>query len=263
MTVSWTERLRTDRMKKAMVIGAVAGFLSGLFGVGGGILIVPALVLAAGYDQRLAHGTSLASVLPIATAGLLGFAISDSVDWVAALLLVVGSVAGAMVGTRLLHVLPLRVLALAFAAILLATAARMFLASPEGLGREELSFGLAVGLASLGLVTGTLAGLLGVGGGVIMVPGMVLLFGLPAAVAKGTSLAVIIPTAITATRRNVRTGNADLAAAAAIGLSGVATAFLASRISVGLTESTANALFAVLLLALAGRLLLSLRSSDH
>lgn len=257
------DALRTDRTQKALVIGIVAGFLSGLFGVGGGILIVPALVLAGGYDQRRAHGTSLASVLPIATSGLIGFALHDSVDWVAAVLLVGGSVVGAVVGTRLLHVLSVRVLALAFSAILLATAARMFMASPEGLGRDDLSVGVVVGFVLLGLVTGTLAGLLGVGGGVIMVPGMVLLFGLPAAVAKGTSLAVIIPTAITATRRNLRTGNADLTAAAVIGLAGVATAFLASRISVGLSEATANALFAVLLVVLAMRLLVSLRSASH
>jgi uncharacterized protein len=260
---AWSERLKTPQMKKVVVIGIVAGFLSGLFGVGGGILIVPALVLAAGYDQRLAHGTSLASVLPIATSGLIGFAIHDSVDWVAALLLVVGSVVGAMIGTRLLHALPLRALALAFSAILLLTAGRMFMSSPEGLGRDELSIGLVVGLVLLGLVTGTLAGLLGVGGGIIMVPGMVLLFGLPAAVAKGTSLAVIIPTAVTATKRNVQVGNADLAGAAVVGMAGVVTAFVASRISVGLSESTANALFAALLLVLAVRMLVSLRSTAH
>ena len=53
---------------RIVVVGLVAGFLSGLFGVGGGILIVPALVLVLHFDQRLAHGTSLAAVLPIAVA---------------------------------------------------------------------------------------------------------------------------------------------------------------------------------------------------
>jgi uncharacterized protein len=247
-------------MRKAIVIGVIAGFLSGLFGVGGGILIVPALVLVAGFDQRLAHGTSLASVLPIAASGLVGFALHDSVDWVAAVLLVTGSVLGAMIGTRLLHAVSVRLLGIGFCTLLFATALRMLVSDPEGLGRGDLTMGLAIGMVLLGLGTGTLAGLLGVGGGIIMVPGMVLLFGLPAAVAKGTSLAVIIPTAITATRRNVRMGNADLPAAAAVGLAGVATAFLGSRISVGLSESTANALFAGLLVILAVRMALSLRS---
>src|SRR5690606_7980014 len=59
-----------DRVLRAVGVGLAAGFLSGLFGVGGGILIVPALVLVMGLDQRLAHGTSLAAVLPIALASL-------------------------------------------------------------------------------------------------------------------------------------------------------------------------------------------------
>lgn len=254
---------RRAKLRASVLIGVVAGFLSGVFGVGGGILIVPALVLAAGYEQRRAHGTSLAAVLPIATSGLIGFAVQGSVDWPAALLLMTGSVLGAAVGTRLLQVLPVRVLAGAFTLVLLATALQLVLSSPDGAGRGDLTVGDGVGLAVLGLVTGTLAGLLGVGGGIVMVPGMVLLFGLPAAVAKGTSLAVIIPTAVTATIRNVKIGNADLAAAAAIGLSGVVTAAVASRLSVLMSEATANALFAVLLVVLAIRMAVGLRSHDR
>ena len=64
-----------------LAVGVAAGFLAGLFGVGGGILIVPGLVLAAGMDQRLAHGTSLAAVLPISMASLLTYAAHDNVDW--------------------------------------------------------------------------------------------------------------------------------------------------------------------------------------
>ena len=56
-----------------LAVGSAAGFLAGLFGVGGGILIVPGLVIAAGMDQRLAHGTSLAAVLPISVASFATF----------------------------------------------------------------------------------------------------------------------------------------------------------------------------------------------
>ena len=66
----------------------------------------PGLVLAAGMDQRLAHGTSLAAVLPISIASLLTYAAHDNVDWTAALWLSIGAVAGAVIGTKLLHVLP-------------------------------------------------------------------------------------------------------------------------------------------------------------
>ena len=99
----------------------------------------------------------------------------------------------------------------------------------------------------VGVVAGITAGLLGVGGGVIMVPAMVLLVGIPAAVAKGSSLAVIIPTALVGTQRNLKKGNADLRVAVTIGLSGVVSSFLASQISVELDEQLSNRLFAALL----------------
>lgn len=111
----------------------------------------------------------------------------------------------------------------------------------------------------IGLIGGISSGLFGVGGGVVMVPAMIILFGVPAAVAKGTSLAVIIPTSLVATARNMRKGNADLPVAVAVGLAGVASAYLASQISVGLDESTSNALFAALLSVVAVRMILTTR----
>jgi uncharacterized protein len=246
---------RRDATVRAVAIGIVAGALSGLFGVGGGILIVPALVFVLGFDQRYAHGTSLASVLPIAAAGLIGFALEDSVDWAVSGLLIVGAAAGAVVGTRLLHAIPLRPLAFSFAGLMLVSAVRLVLVDADGLGRDETTVAMGIGLIVFGFVSGVLAGLLGVGGGVIMVPGMVILFGLTAAVAKGTSLAVIIPTALTATRRNVAKGNADIRLAVTVGLAGVVTSYLMSQVSVDLDEDLSNGLFALLLTFVALRLL--------
>ena len=243
------------KLLETLAVGVVAGFLSGLFGVGGGILIVPALVLVLHVSQRLAHGTSLASVLPISASGLIGFALEDSVDWPVAAALVVGSMAGAVIGTHWLQVLSPRALARAFAVLLLISAVRLVLDQTEGEGRGDLTVVLLVALVVLGLLTGSLAGLLGVGGGVFMVPAMIILFGIPAAVAKGTSLAVIIPTSIVATQRNLRNGNADLRIAAVVGLAGIVSAYLASKISVGLDERVSNALFAALLTFVALRML--------
>ncbi len=141
------------------------------------------------------------------------------------------------------------------AGVLLASAARLVLDNSDAAGREELSVLGFIGLVAVGLLSGTLAGLLGVGGGVVMVPAQIILFGIPAAVAKGTSLAVIIPTAVVATVRNTKKGNADLPVAAAVGLSGVVSAYLASQISVGLDEDVSNALFAALLTFVAVRML--------
>jgi uncharacterized membrane protein YfcA len=244
---------------KVIGLGLVAGFLSGLFGVGGGILIVPALVLVLGMEQRLAHGTSLAAVLPIAIAGVIGFALEDSVDWPATAALVAGAMAGAVIGTHALHVLPTRVLGYAFAAVLLASAIRLVLDQSEGGGRGDFDVAMAVGLVLVGVVAGTLAGLLGVGGGIVMVPAMILFFGIPAAVAKGTSLAVIIPTSVVGTSRNLRKGNCDLRVAMIVGVAGVVSAFAASKISVNLDEQLSNVLFAALLTIVAIRMFLTTR----
>jgi uncharacterized membrane protein YfcA len=252
-----------SRVARAAAVGLVAGFLSGLFGVGGGILIVPALVLVMGMDQRLAHGTSLAAVLPIAVSSTLGYALEDKVDWPVAALLAAAAVAGAVVGTHALQRLPQRALAFAFAGLLVATGVRLVIDhSDVAGGRGHLDALTVAGLLVLGVTSGILAGLLGVGGGIILVPAMVVLWGIPPAVAKGTSLAVIVPTSIMGTWRNRHHGNADLPIAGTVGLAGVVSAFVASKISVGMSETTSNVLFAVLLVAVAARMLWPLVRSD-
>lgn len=239
-----------------VAVGLAAGFLAGIFGVGGGILLVPGLVIILGMGQRRAHGTSLAAIVPIALAGVAGYALDGKVDWAASLCLIVGSAGvGARIGTHLLHVLPQRALALAFAALLLATAGRLLFGEGGAPEQADLTVGVVVALVLVGVVAGTTAGLLGVGGGIIMVPAMVVLLGMPAAVAKGSSLAVIIPTALVGTRRNLARGNADLRVAVAVGLAGVVSSFGASLISVGLDERLSNRLFAGLLVVVAAKML--------
>jgi len=105
-----------------------------------------------------------------------------------------------------------------------------------------------------GLASGVLAGPLGVGGGIIIVPLLSIVFGVPHVLAKGTSLAVILPTAVMGTMRNRRTQLTALRPAAIVGLSGVISALVASRISIGLDPQVSRALFALLLLLVAARL---------
>jgi uncharacterized membrane protein YfcA len=241
-------------MTEAALVGLAAGFLSGLFGVGGGILLVPALVIVLKLGQKLAHGTSLAAVLPIALSSLFGYTVEDKVDWPVAGLLAAGAIGGAVLGTHFLHRLPQRAVGWAFAVVLFATAVRLVVDNSDAGGRADLSILTAVALVVAGFLTGILAGLLGVGGGVVMVPAMVVGFGIPAAVAKGTSLAVIIPTSIMGTLRNRSNSNVDLRLAAVVGIAGVVSAYLASKISVGLSETTSNRLFAALLTAVAIRM---------
>lgn len=105
-----------------MAIGVVAGLLSGLLGVGGGFVLVPLLVLWTGFGQYQANGTSLASIIPIATVGAFVYYFQGprpQVDLGFALLLVVGSVLGAYLGARALRRIPERELKLGVAGLLL------------------------------------------------------------------------------------------------------------------------------------------------
>ena len=88
-----------------LVVGVVSGLLSGLFGIGGGTVIVPALVLV-GLTQRQAAATSLAAIVPTSISGVISYATAGDVDWIAALLLACGMVAGSQIGSWLLSRLP-------------------------------------------------------------------------------------------------------------------------------------------------------------
>jgi uncharacterized membrane protein YfcA len=248
--------VRVDFGKAAMV-GVAAGLLGGLFGVGGGLIIVPGLVSIVKMERRRAHGTSLGATLPISIASLLTYLSHGNVDWGVALFITIGALAGAYLGTHLLRVIPKNVLVILFVVVVLLTATRLLFGSSDS-GDIDITVGSALVLVLVGFVSGTLAGLLGIGGGVIMVPAMVTL-GMSTLVAKGTSVAVIVPTAIMGTFRNRKHANVDLRAAAIVGGFGVVTAVIGGTISDRLSDRTANIMFAALLLFVAVNQLLSLR----
>ena len=104
------------------LIGVAAGFFSALFGVGGGIVIVPLLVLLAGFGLRRATGTSLAAIALTAVLGAALFAALDEVAWGQAAVVGFPAVAGTLAGTRLQRELSSRRLTLAFAFFLLVVA---------------------------------------------------------------------------------------------------------------------------------------------
>jgi len=243
---------------RVVAIGVGAGLLSGMFGVGGGILVVPALVLMLKFDQRLANGTSLGAVLPISVASLVTYWSHDNVDWIMAAWLVVGALGGAVLGTRWIHVLPRRVLGYLFAVMLLVTAVRLFIPMTAD-GRDVITAVSAVALVLIGLVTGTLAGLLGIGGGVVMVPAMIVFFSELNVVAKGTSVAVIIPTAIMGTWRNWKADNIDLRVATIVGSGGIVSAVVGGVIADRMSQDLSNILFASLVLVVATRMVVDLR----
>jgi uncharacterized membrane protein YfcA len=109
----------------AALVGLVGGVLAGLFGVGGGILFVPALVLVLGLTQLHAEASSLLAILPTVIAGAWRQQRYGNVDWHAALLVGLGSIAGVEGGVQLAKALPEGVLRRLFAVFMLIVAATL------------------------------------------------------------------------------------------------------------------------------------------
>jgi uncharacterized membrane protein YfcA len=232
-------------------IGLIAGLLSGLFGVGGGTVIVPLLVLFLHFNQRLGAGTSLAAIVPTATVGVVSYAINGSVAWIPALILAAGSVVGAQIGTRMLPKISQTVLRWFFVGFLVVVIVSLFLVIPSRDAEFELQLLNGIALVLVGVATGILAGLIGVGGGVIVVPILMLAFGTSDLVAKGTSLLMMIPTAISGTIGNLRNRHVDLVAAALVGVSACTTTALGAWLATLIDPQVGNMLFAAYLVVIA------------
>lgn len=117
--------------------GVVIGVVSALFGVGGGILIVPFLVLAVGESQHVAEGTSLLIALPTALAGALVHRRNNFVSWPHSRTLALGGVAGAYLGATLALALPGDTLRRMFAVVLLLIGVRTIRNGVRRIGRER------------------------------------------------------------------------------------------------------------------------------
>lgn len=112
-------------LAKAIALGLVAGSVAGLFGVGGGVIVVPGLVLWFTLTQREASGTSTATIVASSAAAMVAFGIGGNVDWRAAGLILIGSVAGAWGGAWIAERVNERALAITFAVVLAVAGIRM------------------------------------------------------------------------------------------------------------------------------------------
>lgn len=234
------------------VIGLVGGVLSGLFAIGGGILMVPLLTGWARMDQRRAAATSLVAIVPTALVSSSVYLADGQIDVVAAVFVALGAVAGAVLGSRLLHRTPAGVLRWMFIAFLLLIAARLVLAAPERGGASVSTSPLVLlGFVALGLVMGVASGLFGIGGGIIAVPLMISLFAVSDLVAKGTSLLVSVPTSVVGTVANRRAGLVDIRAGLVIGVAAAAASVPAAGLALAVPARVSGLLFAGLLVLIA------------
>ena len=157
-----------------MSAGFFAGFLSGMFGIGGGTVIVPAL-MAVGFSQRQASASSLLAIVPTCLSGVISYSWSGRIAWVPALLMMIGMLLGVQGGTWLLARMREVTLRWCFVAFILTLIALQVLYVPAREGVLTLNPAVACALVAIGGLCGFLAGLLGIGGGAVAVPGLTLL----------------------------------------------------------------------------------------
>ncbi|MFV0452921.1 MAG: sulfite exporter TauE/SafE family protein [Propioniciclava sp.] len=239
---------------RLVLVGVAAGLLSGMFGIGGGTIVVPALVLWLGMPTKLSAGTSVAAILPTAIVGATSYALQGQVNWVAAACLAGGIIVGAQGGSLMLHRLPVVAIQWCFMVFLLVVIVSLWFVVPQRDARIDLTLLSGALLVLTGVVTGLLAGILGVGGGIVVVPVLMFFFGSSDLVAKGTSLLMMIPGSVSGTAGNLRRGNVDLRAAVWIGVAACACVPLGTFLAVGVDPFVSNVAFSLYLTIILGRM---------
>jgi uncharacterized protein len=233
-----------------IALGLLVGVFSGLFGVGGGIILVPILVIGMHVAQKRAQATSLVMVATAATAGAVTYALGESVAWAPAGLLILGGLAGTWLGTAAVTRASDRWLQFAFACLLLIAAVRMLWASTSSndVQLPDLDFLVVAGYLVAGLSMGLLSAFMGVGGGVIIIPILITFFGFTQQLAAGTSLLVMIPIAFIGALRLTKAGYTDWSQGLRIGFAAVLGAVAGASVALVLQGSILEIGFAFLLM---------------
>lgn len=232
----------------AFAIGVITGLFGGLVGLGGGALMVPLLAGWARLTRHEAHATSLAGVVVAGMSGAFTYARAGAVDWTGALLLggiaIVATYAAAHY-SALVRAARLRSL---FGVFLLIAAVMLvvkdhILTLNAPVGDLRIVF-----LLGCGVFIGVTSGLLGVGGGALMVPLLVIALNMPQHLAQGTSLAAMVPAALSGTVAHARnrTVRFDVIVGLVPGLA--AGTVLGSRLALVLPGGTLRIFLAVVLL---------------
>jgi len=254
-----------------LTLGAIAGFLAGLFGVGGGLVLVPVLVLLfdaqhfpAGHVMHLALGTSMATILFTSLASMRKHHQHGAVNWRVVRSITPGILLGTAIGALLAASIPTRGLGIFFTLFVYLAAAQMLL-DVRPLATRQLP-GMA-GMTAAGTFTGWISSLVSIGGGTVVVPFLVWC-NVPLRNAIGTSAAIGFPVAVGGTLGYIFTGMniaalpdhtlgfVCLPALFWVALASITTAPLGAKATHHMKVGLLRKLFAVLLVALATKLLL-------
>jgi len=239
-------------------VGTGVGAFSGAFGVGGGLMLVPFLVLARTWPQKQAQATSLVMVAMAATAGAVRYALDGAVAWLPGLVIVVGGLAGAWLGAHLVQRSPNALLQALFGLLVVVAGVRMLWPTGGDASADahlaSLTPGLVAGYLGAGLGMGLLSALFGIGGGILLIPILVAGFEYSQHLAAGTSLAVMVPISLVGAIRLTRPGLTKWAEGARFGAGAVVGAVIGASVALVVSGSIMQAAFGVVMLVVGGRM---------
>lgn len=243
-----------------VVIGLVAGVASGLFGIGGGAIIVPALTIFLGFELKQAFGTSLAALLmPVSLFAVITYFRAGKLKIQSAAWIALGILLGAWFGASITLGLNTNLLERLYGLFILYMAwryaePRKWLAERRGQKPKvapDESSGQSpwYGLLALGLFAGVMSGMFGIGGGIIIVIALIEIFHFDQKQAVGTSLAALLPpVSISAVYEYYRAGYLQISTAALLAGGLVFGAIIGARIALGLPGTTIKRAYGIFLL---------------
>jgi uncharacterized protein len=260
----------TERGSRAGIaaIGVVGGVVGGLIGGGSGVLFVPALDRFTSMSRARVHGTSTVANIGVCVAGAAAYAVGGgALDLRVGTGMMIGGTLGGLLGPWLLARAPETLLRVLLIAILLLTAAKF---TVDALGSPLFTHALVpAGLLAdpwfvvpttilVGVVVGAWAGAMGLGGGLLAVPALVLLFGVELHVAAGTSLLMFIPNSVVGTVVHTRQGTASSRWGWLLGLTAAPGVVAGAVLGLALDTEVLGLVFGVFALLMAVREIVAL-----
>ena len=238
-----------------LVLGFGIGLSLGLLGGGGSILTVPALVYLVGQTPQAAVTTSLAIVGTNSLMGAMFHRSQGTLNWKVALTFGSAGMLVSYLSANLSKNLSSYVLLMVFALLMLIIGVMLFFRHADGIVTSQSEKSKTVVLAS-GAAVGLLTGVLGVGGGFLVVPALVMLVGLPVQVAVGTSLIVIAMNSVAGFIGHMGSSSLDLAMILIFTSSGLIGTLAGTKLSSRISSSRLQKVFAIFVFILALFLLL-------
>ena len=260
-----TQTLEQSPKKRAIdvAVGGGIGVFSGMLGIGGGVFLVPFLVLRRHISQKRAQATSLVMVAIAAIGGSLTYAMNGEVAWIPALILLIGGLLGAWIGaitveksndSRLQIFSGITMVVVAVRLIMTATDVATGNAAAEQASVPSLTFWVFVGYVLAGVAMGFLSALLGVGGGIVLIPVLAGIFGYEQQIANGTTLVVMVPVSLIGAYRLYRVGLTDWGLGLTFGAGAFFGGIVGATIALALSGPTVRYIFSAVLLILGLRM---------